>query len=140
MKTFFFTSVTGWITVILIGVGILLPYLLRPGWLSMRLGVAQGFSSTYLKRMWTHYWTGYVVAGLSFLHAWVPMQGGHMRRPNMAGLWMATAALLLLLVQLAIGLALQDSRLKERHVIRGWHYWVMVVVVLLVAGHVWLNG
>jgi hypothetical protein len=140
MNTFFFTSASGWIAVILIGIGAVLPYLLRRSWLSLRLGIAQGFNAPYLKRMWAHYWAGYLVAGLSFVHAWVPMRAGQVRRANMTGLWLATAALLLLLVQLALGVALQDSRLEQRRAIRGWHYWVMVAVVLLVAGHVFLNG
>jgi hypothetical protein len=140
MNAFFYTSASGWIAAILIGMEMVLPYLLRRSWLSLRLGIAQGFGAPYLKRMWAHYWVGYLVAGLSFVHAWVPMQTGHMRRANMTGLWLATAALLLLLVQLALGVALQDGRLRERRVIRGWHYWVMVATVLLVVGHVWLNG
>ena len=39
-----------------------------------------------------------------------------------------------------LGLALRDKALPERRTIRGWHYWVMIGVVLLVAGHLWLNG
>lgn len=54
--------------------------------------------------------------------------------------WTATAALLLLLLQIVLGLALRDKALPERRTIRGWHYWVMIGVVLLVAGHLWLNG
>ena len=140
MNPFFFTSMSGWIAVILIGIGIALPYLLRRTWLSLRLGIAQGFVAPYLKRMWAHYGAGYLVAGLSFAHAWVPMRAGYMRRANLTGLWLATGALLLLWTQLALGVALQDSRLQQRRAIRGWHYWVMVAVVLLVVGHVWLNG
>jgi hypothetical protein len=138
MNSFFYTSASGWIAAILIG--IVLPYLLPRSSLSLRLGIAQGFDAPYLKPMWAHYWVGYLVAGLSFVHAWMPMQAGHMRRANMAGLWLATAALLLLLMQLALGVALQDGRLLKRRVVRGWHYWVMVATVLLVVGHVWLNG
>jgi hypothetical protein len=140
MNPFFFTSMSGWIAVILIGIGTVLPYLLRRTWLSLRLGIAQGFGAPYLKRMWAHYGAGYLVAGLSFAHAFAPMRAGYMRRANLTGLWLATGALLLLWMQLALGVALQDSRLQQRRVIRGWHYWVMVAVVLLVAGHVWLNG
>ena len=66
--------------------------------------------------------------------------GREMGEIGRAGLWLATAALLLLLMQLALGVALQDGRLLKRRVVRGWHYWVMVATVLLVVGHVWLNG
>jgi hypothetical protein len=140
MRTFFFTSASGWMAVIVIGIEIVLPYLLRRSWLSLRLGIGRDFGSHYLTRMRPHYWLGYVVAGLSFLHAWVPMQTGHIRRANTVGLWTATAALLLLLLQIVLGLALRDKALPERRTIRGWHYWVMIGVVLLVAGHLWLNG
>jgi hypothetical protein len=140
MNSFFYTSASGWIAVILVGIEIALPYLLRRNWLSVRLGVAQTFGSPYLRRMSIHYWLGYLVAGLSFVHAWVPMQAGHMRRANMTGLWLATAALFLLGLQVALGLASRDSDLQGRRVVRGWHYWVMVAVVLLLTGHVWLNG
>ena len=78
--------------------------------------------------------------GLSTLHAWVPMQAGYMKRANMAGLWLATAALLLLVFQAVLGLALQDVKLKGRARIRSWHYWTMTAVVLCVAAHVWLNA
>jgi hypothetical protein len=140
MNSFFYTSVSGWIAVILVCIEIALPYLLRRNWLSVWLGVAQSFGSPYLRRMSIHYWLGYLVTGLSFVHAWVPMQAGHMRGANMAGLWLATAALFLLGLQVALGLALRDSDLQARRVVRDWHYWVMVGVVLLLTGHVWLNG
>jgi hypothetical protein len=140
MSSFFFTRASGWIAVILIGMEMVLPYLFRRSRLSLRLGIAQGFGAPYLKRMWVHYWLGYLVTGLSFVHAWVPMRAGHIRRANMTGLWLATVALLLLMVQLALGVTLQDSRLRDRPTVRSWHYWVMVAVVLVVAGHVWLNG
>ena len=140
MNAFFYTSVSGRIATILIGIEIVLPYLLRRSWLSMRLGVAQGFGGPYLKRMSAHYWAGYLLVGLSFLHAWVPMRAGHMQRANTMGLWLASAALFLLFAQLALGLLLQVARVQERRMIRGWHYWVMIAVVVLVAGHVWLNG
>jgi hypothetical protein len=123
----------------LVVVEIVLPYLLRRSWLSLRLGLAQGFVAPYLKRMWVHYWLGYLVAGSSFVHAWVPMQPGHRRGVSMTGLWLGIAALFLLTLQVAFGLALRDPGLRERRQIRRWHYGVMIGVVVVVAGHVWLN-
>jgi hypothetical protein len=140
MNSFFYASLSGWIAVILVGIEIALPYLLRRNLLNVWLGIAQSFRSPYLRRMSIHYWLGYLVAGLSFVHAWVPMQAGHMRRANMAGLWLATSALFLLGLQVALGLALRHSDLQARREVRSWHYWVMVGVVLLLTGHVWLNG
>jgi hypothetical protein len=140
MNSFFLTSASGWIAVILVGVEVALPYLLRRSWLRVWLGVAQSFVSPYLTRMWAHYWLGYLVATLSFAHAWVPMQAGHMGRANMLGLWLATGALLLLLLQVLSGWALRDPALRERREVRGWHYRVMIGILLLIAGHIWLNG
>jgi hypothetical protein len=140
MNSFFLTSASGWIAVILVGVEVALPYLLRRSWLRVWLGVAQSFVSPYLRRMWAHYWLGYLVATLSFAHAWVPMQAGHMGRANMLGLWLATGALLLLLLQVLSGWALRDPALRERREVRGWHYRVMIGILLLIAGHIWLNG
>ena len=139
MSSVFYTSVSGWAAVILMGVEIVLPYLLRPNWLSVKLGLAVGFVAPYLKRMWVHYWLGYLVVGLSFVHAWVPMRAGPMRRLSMVGLWLGTAALFLLAMQVALGLALRDPGLRERRENCRWHYGVMIGAVIVVAGHVWLN-
>jgi hypothetical protein len=68
------------------------------------------------------------------------MQAGHLRQWNMTGLWIATVALLLMLLQGALGLWLQDSKLVGRALMRSWHYWLMFGIVLLVGVHVWLNG
>jgi hypothetical protein len=139
MNSVFYTSVSGWMAVILVGVEIVLPYLLGRTWLSVRLGLAQGFVLPYLKRMRVHYWLGYLVVGLSFVHAWVPMQAGHVRGVSVAGLWLGTAALFLLAMQVALGLALRNPGLRERRETRRWHYGVMIGAVIVLAGHVWLN-
>jgi hypothetical protein len=140
MSAFFYTSASGWIASILIGMEILLPYLLRRTRLSESLGIAEGYSGPYLQRMWPHYWTGYLLLTLSIAHAWVPMRAGHMSRANMAGLSFASAALCLLLLQVALGLVLQNPMLQARKPIRGWHYWMMIALALCVTVHVWLNS
>lgn len=140
MNSFFYTSASGRLAAILIVVEIALLYLLRRNWLSERLGLAQGFASPYLRRMWPHYWNGYVLVILSLAHAWVPMRTGYMHRANVAGLWLATVALSLLLVQVVLGLALQGIGPGERRAYRQWHYWVMVGIATLVAAHILLNA
>ena len=140
MNSFFYASASGWIASILIGAEIVLPYLLRRTRLSELLGIASRDGRPYLQRMRPHYWAGYVLIVLSTAHAWVPMQTGHMGRANMTGLWFATAALLLLLFQAALGLALQDAKLPDRARFRSWHYWTMMALMLCVAAHVWLNA
>ena len=140
MNSFFYTSASGWIASILMGAEILFPYLLRRTRLSELLGIVSRDGRPYLQRMRPHYWAGYVLVALSIVHAWVPMQAGHMRRANMSGLGFATGALLLLLFQAALGLALQDAKLPDRARFRSWHYWTMMTVVLCVAAHIWLSA
>jgi uncharacterized membrane protein len=139
MSSVFYTSVSGWAAVILVGVQIVIPYLLWRSWLSVSLGLAEDFVAPYLKRMWVHYGLGYLVVGLSLVHAWVPMQARSARGATMAGLWLGTAALFLLAMQVVLGSALRDPGLRARRETRRWHYGVMMGAVIVVAGHVWLN-
>ena len=141
MRAVFITSITGWIACVLIGLEILLPYLYRRNRLSLWLGsAARAASAPYLKRLWPHYWLGYLLLVLGAIHTVVPIEAGHLRQWNITGLWIATVALLLLLLQGALGLWLQDSKLVGRALMRGWHFWLMFGIVLLVGVHVWLNG
>ena len=140
MRAYFFTSASGWIAAILMAMETLLPYLLRRSPLSERLGIAEGFATPYLRRMRPHYWAGYALVALSVAHAWVPMQAGYARRANAAGLWIATLALLALLLQAMLGLLLQDPKLELRALLRRWHFWLMVMISAGVALHIWLNG
>ena len=140
MLAYFFTSASGWIATILIGAEILLPYLLRRSPLSERLGIAEGFATPYLRRMWPHYWTGYALLALTLAHAWVSMRAGYARRTDAAGLWIATFALCALLLQAVLGVALQDAKLQTRAATRRWHFWLMVMIAAGVAAHVWRNG
>jgi uncharacterized membrane protein len=141
MRAVVITSITGWIASVLIGLEVLLPYLLRRNRLSNWLGTAKiGARSPYLKRMWPHYWLGYLLLLLSLIHSVIPLQAVALRGLNATGLWLATAGLLFLLVQSAIGLWLQDPSLTARATMRSWHYWLMFGVAILVSFHVWLNG
>ena len=141
MGSFFFTSASGWIASILLSLEILLPYLLRPTRLSGPLDLPRSYAKPYLRRLWPHYWAGYLLLALSVTHAWIPMQAsGYLKRANIFGLWFATAALSLLLLQVTLGLLLQDSRLQTRERIRGWHYWIMLALTFSVAIHIWLNS
>jgi hypothetical protein len=90
--------------------------------------------------MWPHYWAGYLLVMLSAVHAWIPMQVGHLRKTGSAGLRFATVGLCFLLFQVLLGLSLQDATLQGRAEIRRWHYWMMLGVGSTVAIHVWLNG
>ncbi len=137
---FFFTNATGRIALLLFGVDILLPFLLRKTPLSQALGLQQNSGTSYLRRMGPHYWCGYLLLVFSAAHAWFSMQAATMSRLNMTGLWLATVATGLLLLQVALGLLLQDRTLPTRNLIRRWHYWIMLTLVAAIAAHVWLNG
>ncbi|HEX4605657.1 MAG TPA: hypothetical protein VH724_16775 [Candidatus Angelobacter sp.] len=142
MRAVFITSITGWVAFILIGWEIISPYLLRRNRISEWLGTVK-FSAgkSYLKRMWPHYWLGYLLVVLSVIHTVVPMKAaGGLAGMNATGLWLATVGLLFLLVQSIIGWQLQEPKLTGRGLIRSWHYWLMFGVVVLVGVHVWLNG
>ena len=140
MISIFFTSVTGRLALIFLGVDIILPYLLRRTRFSVFLGVAPRSGSTYLQRMWPHHGLGYLLVLFCTAHAWLSMQHGGMRQANIAGLWAATLAFLLLVFQAALGMLLRDPALPTRKLLRSWHYWTMLALVVLIAGHVWLNG
>lgn len=120
------------------GIEILLPYLLRRTALSSWLGLA-AYTRPYLDRMWPHYWIGYGVLILGSAHGWMAMKPGRMASMNLAGLWFATAAWLLMLMQVVLGLYLQVPG-QKRASLRAWHYWVMVTLVVYLGLHIWLNG
>jgi hypothetical protein len=137
--SYFLGSATGRIAVILIAVDILLPYILRHTRLSRALGLAHDHRSTYLHRMWPHYWCGYSLVLFSLLHAWISMQARNVSEMNQTGLLFAAAGTALLLFQMVLGLLLQGG-LRKRKLTRLWHYWIMLAIVLTVAAHIWLNG
>src|ERR1035438_181214 len=136
MSSFFLTSATGRVAVILFGLDILIPYILRRSRLSRGLGLGQGHSSKYLHRMWPHHWCGYLLLVFSTGHAWISMQLGNMTRMNMSGLLFATIAVGLLILQVALGLLLKDRQLQTRKLIRRWHYWTMLALIAPGAAHV----
>ncbi|MGH9441958.1 MAG: hypothetical protein ACRD16_06760 [Thermoanaerobaculia bacterium] len=111
----------GWIAVIALAIEISFPYLLRPG------------------PLWPHFWTGFLLPVVSFVHAWLPMQARRMRGVNGAGLRFATAALLLMIFQAALGLALKGVKAPGRSRARGWHFRLMIALVIAVGFHVWLD-
>ncbi|HXJ86302.1 MAG TPA: hypothetical protein VMS18_05760 [Candidatus Binatia bacterium] len=89
-------------------------------------------------RLWPHYWAGYIVLGLSFLHAGSVMTA--MRRANATGIWAASGALSLLAFEIALGLSLRESAWKERAAVRRIHFWIAVSFVSLLTVHLWLNA
>jgi len=118
--------------IVLLVATVLYPFLLRSG----VLGPVQPF----LKRMRLHYWLGYSIAGIVLIHVWVPMSADLIGRTSALGLDLATVALLLIFGQVMLGRQLSWPKLATRRVVRRWHFWVMIGIVVFVLGHVVLNS
>ena len=138
MTTFLVSIVAGRLAVVLTPCAILLPYLLRRNRLSRTLGLWQEHEAPYLHRLWPHVWLGYLILGLSLVHAGTVMAA--MARANQAGIWAATIALFLLMLELMLGLSLRNIRLMERTSVRRFHFWTMAGIVGSLAAHLWLNA
>lgn len=132
MESFIVTSFTGWVLIALLIITILYPFFLRKG----LLGPIQPF----LQRMRFHYWFGYSLAGILVIHAFLPMMASFIRGVNTLGLYLATGAFFLIYIQVAIGYNLKYPKLTLRRMVRHWHFWIMVAIVVFVAGHVILNS
>ncbi len=130
MNNYLQTALSGWGAVTFFASGLALPYLLR------RTG---GAKTPYLRRMWPHFWLGYLTFLVSFGHAWFAMRSGNMRGINAAGVWIASVALLIMLWQIAVGLMLRNPTQSNRRALRRTHFWTMTLVAGLIALHVTLN-
>ena len=126
------TSITGWVLIVLLVATVLYPFFLRKG----LLGPIQPF----LQRMRFHYWLGYGLASILVIHAFLPMMANFIGGVNTLGLYLATGAFFLIYIQVAIGFNLKYPKLAMRRLVRRWHFWMMVAIVVFVVGHVILNS
>jgi hypothetical protein len=129
---------TGWTAALLVAIEIALPYLLRRTALSRALGIAPPTNARFLRRLTLHYWLGYGILGLAFAHASFLM-GPAIARTSATGLLSATAALILLFLQLVLGLTLRGSLSSGRKVIKNAHFACMVALCGCTALHLMLN-
>jgi hypothetical protein len=106
--------------------------------MSRGLGLAQEHASPYLRRLWPHFWVGYLVLALSTLHAGAVMPA--MGRAKGTGIWAATTAFFLLLFQVVLGLSLKEEGCSPRRPLRRIHFWMMVAFVGALTAHLWSNG
>ena len=130
MNNYLQTALSGWAGVLLFGTVLALPYLLRR---------MPGAKTSYLRRMWPHYWLGYVSFLVSFVHAWFAMRSGNMRGIDATGVWVATAALVVILWQIVVGLMLRDPVQSNRRALRRLHFWTMASSAGLIVAHIVLN-
>ena len=131
MLIYFVGSVAAWLAVGLVACEIVLPYALRRTRVSAWMGISP--ETRYLQRMWPHYWIGYAIAGLSFAHAF--SVGPSMMPAAQLGIWMATLAFLMLLVQVFLGLYLQTATAARRIRVRRLHFWGTMIFAGLLAAH-----
>ncbi|HUB02616.1 MAG TPA: hypothetical protein VL983_08015 [Terriglobales bacterium] len=146
MLRFLLMSLTGWAAMFTTGVEIALPYILRG---APRRVPGQGATGqtpvrvmSLRAKLWPHYWLGYALGALVAAHSTFVM-GPVMARTDAVGIWAATLALALLVLQLSLGLMLKGE-IKGSSPggtqLRRWHFWSMFVFVGLVVIHVLRNG
>jgi hypothetical protein len=130
MNDYLGNALSGWAGIMLFGSGLIMPYLLR--------GVS-GAKTPYLRRLWPHYWLGYLAFIVSSSHAWLAMRSGNMRGIDSSGVWIATIALLIMLLQVAVGLMLRNPTQSNRRTLRRIHFLTMTFVAGFIVAHVALN-
>jgi hypothetical protein len=138
MTAYTISIVAGRVAVVFCGFTILLPYVLRRNRVSRILGLAQENAAPYLHRLWPHFWLGYLILAFSIIHAGTVMAA--MSHANQAGIWAATVALFLLMLEVMLGLCLKEIHASGRIFLRRLHFWNMATVVTLLAAHLWLNA
>ncbi|HEX3472616.1 MAG TPA: hypothetical protein VHT28_15655 [Silvibacterium sp.] len=130
MSDYLSKALSGWAAVMIFASGLAMPYLLR------RMA---GAGTPYLRRMWPHYWLGYLAFLVSFAHSWLTMSSGNLSGMSTPGLWLATIALLVMLWQIAVGLLLRNPTQSDRRILRRTHFWTMASVAGLIVAHIALN-
>jgi hypothetical protein len=83
---------------------------------------------------------GLVLPPMALAHGWFSMKLPGIRGASASGLWIATAALLLLAVQVVTGLTMLRLREPERIAIRRAHFAMAVLLAALAGAHVFLNA
>src|SRR5579863_3678697 len=126
---FLWTASFGWTACLLFATGVAIPYLVR----TLALSGLQGIKLT------AHYCCGPLIVIVAFVHAMIPMSGGHVRAYNPDGLLLATIALFAMLWQLAHGLLVRASHGAARQSARRVHFLTMLGIASLVAAHIALN-
>jgi hypothetical protein len=100
--------------------------------------LGQEDAKPYLRRLWPHFWVGYVILAFTMVHAGTVMRA--MGRAKNNGILAATGAFFLLLFEVVLGLSLKDKWLSTRRPLRRLHFWTMAIFVAALGTHLWLNG
>lgn len=139
MMIFDSTRVIGWLSLVLLGIVIALPYLPAIGTAANTRSTSEFFRLPP-RRMAFHYWSAPLVALGSFVHAWIPMASHHMSHTNYKGLWLATVAMGLIVVQIGLGMLLRFTRRSTPNLLRRTHFTLMLGITVLVLLHLWMNS
>ena len=83
---------------------------------------------------------GLALPPLALAHGWCSMKLPGIRGTSASGLWIATAALLLLAAQAVTGMTVLRLREPQRIAIRRLHSAMAVLLAALAGAHVLLNG
>lgn len=133
-------SLTGWLGFLLIGATISLPYIVRKPLAANSARPAPKGNASFLDGMRPHAYLGYIILALVVGHAYLAMTAATMSRSNQTGIWLAMLALIAIVAQAAVGRQLLERQCPQRRTLRGYHFWTMAAVVILVLGHTLLNG
>lgn len=133
MVAYLVGSLAGRIATILCVFVIALPYVLR----RKQTTAGSVRPVPYLRRLWPHFWVGYAIAAFTVVHAGTAM--GAMGRANAAGVWAATAAFFLMVLEIVVGLSLREVG-AGRRALRRWHFWIMTAFVASLGVHLLLNA
>lgn len=87
-----------------------------------------------------HYVLGYLAAGLAIAHSVLSITRRPVPLGAEIGLWLGSAAALALVVQVITGRGLREAARTARGRLRTFHLVLMIVVLVLIALHVALNG
>jgi hypothetical protein len=123
VPAFLFSSTSGYFALFLIALTIALPYYFGRRGRPMR----------------AHFIIGYAILALAWAHAVVAMSAGFGSRTGVAGLDIATVALLLITVQAGLGQTLRQARARRRRLTR-LHFAVMLGIVAFAVVHIAING
>lgn len=124
MAAFLVTSISGFFVVFLLAFTAALPYLLR---------------HRGRKGMGLHYCIGYLIFLVLLLHMFVSMQGGMARGTSLAGLNLASLALVFVMLQVMMGTTLVRGS-AVLHPLRHTHFAMMLIIMALAALHIALNS
>ena len=135
MLLLFFGALAARIATVLAAVTVALPYLLRRR--ARQQGTISQRPSSFIRRLWPHFWAGYVIAAFTMLHMFAAMNA--IARANVAGIWAATLAFFLLLFEIIVGLSLKEQPSVGRKALRRFHFWAMFLFLGALGMHLALN-